>query len=101
MTPADVTERGGRGDCPQCSEAVRLFSAMLGGFAGGIALVFCATGGVFIGGGVVRHLGTAFDGAAFRRRFVDMGRFTDYLAAIPTFLVTHPTPALLGLAHAV
>ncbi len=101
MTPAGVTERGRRGDCPQCSEAVRLFSAMLGGFAGGIALTFCAQGGVFIGGGVVRHLGTAFDGAAFRRRFVDMGRFTDYLSAIPTFLVTHPTPALLGLAHAV
>lgn len=101
MTPAGVTERGRRGDCPQCSEAVRLFSAMLGGFAGGMALVFCAQGGVFIGGGVVRHLGTAFDGAAFRRRFIDMGRFTDYLAAIPTFLVTHPTPALLGLAHAV
>jgi glucokinase len=101
MTPAAVTERGSRGDCPQCSEAVRLFSAMLGGFAGGIALVFCARGGIFIGGGVVRHLGTAFDGAAFRRRFVDMGRFTDYLAATPTYLVTHPTPALIGLAHAV
>jgi glucokinase len=74
---------------------------MLGGFAGSMALTFCAWGGVFIGGGVVAHLGAAFDGAAFRRRFVEKGRFTSYLADVPAFLVTHPTPALLGLAHAV
>lgn len=101
MTPAGVTKGATRGDCPQCAEAARLFSTMLGGFAGGMALAFCARGGIFIGGGVVRRMGTAFDDAAFRRRFVDMGRFTDYLTAIPTFLVTHPTPALLGLVHAV
>ncbi|MDX9861857.1 MAG: glucokinase [Rhodospirillales bacterium] len=101
MTPAGVTKGATDGDNPQCAAAARLFSTMLGSFAGGMALTFCARGGVFIGGGVVRRMGTAFDGAAFRRRFIDMGRFTDYVAAIPTFLVTHPTPALLGLAHAV
>lgn len=100
-TPAGVTRRAARGDCPQCSEAARLFSAMLGGFAGGMALAFCARGGVFIAGGVVGHLGSAFDGAAFRRRFVGTGRHSGYLADIPTFLVTHPTPALLGLVQTV
>jgi len=98
-TPPDVTRRASRGDCPQCGEAARLFSVMLGGFAGGTALAFCARGGVFIGGGVVGHLGRAFDGAAFRRRFVGAGRHRDYLAATPTFLVTHPTSALVGLAR--
>lgn len=101
MTPAAVSERGARGDCPLCGEAVRLFSAMLGGFAGNVALAFCAWGGLYIGGGVVPRLGPAFDGAAFRQRFAEKGRFSSYLVDVPAFLVTHPTPALIGLAQAV
>ena len=101
IAPADVSRRGAGGDCPQCGEAVKLFSAMLGGFAGNVALTFCAWGGLYIGGGVVPHLGTAFDGDAFRQRFAGKGRFAPYLVDVPAFLVTHPTPALIGLAQAV
>jgi len=100
ITPAIVSQRGAGGD-PLCGEALRLFSAMLGGFAGSMALTFCAWGGVFIGGGVVPHLGPTFDRAIFHQRFVEKGRFTPYLLDVPAFLVTHPTPALIGLAHAV
>lgn len=101
ITPAAVSQRGASGACPLCGEAIRLFSAMLGSFAGSMALAFCAWGGVFIGGGVVGHLGPAFDSAAFHQRFVAKGRLTPRLVDVPAFLVTHPTPALIGLAHAV
>lgn len=99
--PAKVAHRGRSGECPCCVEALKIFSALFGTFAGDMALTFCARGGVFIGGGVVPKLGAGFDGAAFRRRFEDKGRFSNYLRAIPTLLITHETPALVGLAHAV
>ena len=36
----------------------------------------------------------------FRERFEAKGRFHDYLAAIPTYVVTHRLPAFLGCAAA-
>ncbi len=33
-----------------------------------------------------------------RRRFEEKGRFSDYLAEIPTFVIRHPEPAFVGLA---
>jgi glucokinase len=43
-------------------------------------------------------LGDYFDRSAFRKRFEDKGRFSDYLSSIPTYLIVAETPALRGLA---
>ncbi|MSO71841.1 MAG: glucokinase [Alphaproteobacteria bacterium] len=85
----------------QEAEAVaarRIFSAMLGTVAGDLALTLGARGGVYLAGGVALNLGAGFDRALFRRRFEAKGRLSDYLALIPTSLITHTTPAFLGLA---
>ena len=66
--------------------------------AGDLALTLGAQGGVFIAGGIVPRLGETFTKSAFRERFEDKGRFKYYLKAIPTFVITHETPALIGLA---
>lgn len=97
-TPALVTAAAkADGQGPE-ARAVAMFAEILGGVAGDVALTFGARGGVFIAGGVVPALDDLFDAAAFRARFEAKGRFGDYLAAIPTHLVTAPTPALLGLS---
>jgi glucokinase len=83
----------------QSVKAVRMFCAMLGTVAGNLALTFAARGGVYIAGGIVPRLGVAaLEAAGFRERFEAKGRFNRYVAAIPTSLITHPVPALLGLA---
>ncbi len=98
MTPAKVTRRAlGRRD-PAAAGALRMFSEMLGTVAGNLALTLGARGGVYIAGGIVPRLGTGFAAAAFRRRFEDKGRFSAYLGPIPTYLITHKTPAFAGLA---
>jgi glucokinase len=56
-------------------------------------------GGCFISGGIVPQISRFFLQSRFRERFEAKGRFCSYLATIPTWLVTHPTPAFLGLAH--
>ena len=81
---------------PQCREAVVLFCAMLGTFAGSVALTYGALGGVYIMG----HCAQVSSSSATRRSasaFEFKGRYRNYLAAIPTYVVKHPAPALLGL----
>ena len=72
---------------------------MLGTVAADIALILGARGGLYIGGGVVPRLGEFFDRSPFRARFEQKGRFSDYLARIPTFVIDAPFPALLGAAR--
>ena len=44
------------------------------------------------------RLGGVFASSRFRERFERKGRLSPYLAAIPTYVVTNPTPAFIGLA---
>jgi glucokinase len=81
-----------------CREAVDMFCAMLGTVAGNLALTLGARGGIYVAGGIVPKLGAGFAASAFRDRFESKGRLRPYLARIPTYVVTHPFPAFLGLA---
>jgi glucokinase len=95
LTPAEVTQSDDR----LCREAVAGFTAMLGSVAGDLALILGAVGGVYIAGGIVPRLGVRFAESDFRRRFEEKGRFRDYLAQIPTWVIKHPNPALVGLSN--
>ena len=83
---------------PLCREATAMFCAMLGTVAGNLALSLGAQGGVYIAGGIVPKLGSRFAESAFRERFEAKGRMRPYLAAIPTYVITHRLPAFLGCA---
>ena len=96
----DIVEFGLAGSDPACSQTLDLFCALLGGFAGSVALILGARGGVYIGGGIVPRLGDRFFASSFRARFEAKGRFRDYLAAIPTPLITDTLAALTGTALA-
>jgi glucokinase len=97
LTPPAITRRAQKGDRLAC-EAVAMFCAMLGSTAGNLALIYGAVGGVYIAGGIVPKLGQLFDTKLFRERFIDKGRYRRYLTPIPTYVITHPLPALIGLA---
>lgn len=97
-SPAQITDRQIGETEPLCREAVDLFCALLGTEASNLALTLGARGGVFIAGGIVPRLGTRFAQSRFRARFEDKGRFASYVAAIPTYVMTAPIPAFLGLA---
>ena len=100
LVPADITDRALTGSCRHCVEVLELFCGMLGTAAGNLALTLGARGGVYIGGGIVPRLGDFFDRSAFRARFEAKGRFSDYLATIPSWVITAVNPALRGVAAA-
>ncbi|OAN51427.1 glucokinase [Paramagnetospirillum marisnigri] len=97
-TPDVITSRGLDGSCAISRETVDTFFAMMGTAAGNLALTTGARGGVFIAGGILPRMHEAFQASGFRARFEAYGRFQPYLAAIPTWLITHPLPAFIGLA---
>ncbi|MQA64687.1 MAG: glucokinase [Alphaproteobacteria bacterium] len=99
MKPGVIAREARHANDPRALEAVAMFSALAGQFAGDLALTFGARGGVYVAGGVIPRLGTAFDTGLFRRRFEAKGRFGSWLQRVPTWLITHPRPAMPGLAR--
>lgn len=96
--PSEITRHGLTGGDPQAAETLQLFSVYLGRLAGDFALMFMATGGVFLAGGISEKLLPALKSCGFRHAFEDKAPHKDLLAAIPTFVVTHPFAALVGIA---
>lgn len=97
-TPEGIARRALDGSSPFCAEALAMFCAMLGTAAADLALAFGAKGGVFIGGGILRRYRRYFADSPFRTRFESKGRYSAYLAAIPTYLILREDAALLGAA---
>jgi glucokinase len=79
-------------------DCVMLFARLFGRFAGDLALMFKALGGVYVGGGVARRIGALLDDATFREAFEDHPPYAHLLRRIPTILITLDEPGLLGCA---
>ena len=94
----EITRRALAGGDAVCSDALDAFCAMLGTAAGNVAVTLGAMGGIYIGGGIVPRLGEYFDRSGFRARFEDRGRFSSYLAGIPTFVITAEQATFTGVA---
>jgi len=101
LTPPQLIAAARERQDPDCRAALDLFFRFLGSFAGNLALTHGARGGVFIGGGIVPRLVTELQGSRFRERFEAKGRFTAYLAGIPSFVIDSAvSPALIGASRA-
>jgi glucokinase len=84
---------------PLCLEVLECFCGMLGGAAANLAVTLGAFGGIFIGGGIVPRLGEWFRTSPFRARFEAKGRFSGYIADIPTYVISTPHVAFDGVAN--
>ncbi|WP_454786090.1 glucokinase [Legionella sp. WA2024007413] len=84
--------------CTIAEATVAQFFEILGSFAGDLALIFAAFGGVYIAGGIVPRLITLLHGSDFRSCFEEKGRFSDFNAKIPTYVITAEQPGILGAA---
>ena len=91
-----IIARARAGDA-QAREAISIFSGLLGGFAGDMALLFAARGGVFLNSPLLEAIGELLDRQAFVRRYRAKGRMSAYLADLPVFSMPG-RPALLGLS---
>jgi glucokinase len=95
-TSEEVTRAGLTGDA-LAHKTLRLFARLLGRFAGDLALIFGATGGVFIGSGIAPTIADLLNSGDFRAGFEDKAPFASLMAGIATFVIMRPEPALAGL----
>lgn len=98
FSPEDITAAALSGSDKRCKEALDMFCAILGGAAADLVLTLGARSGCYIGGGIVPRLGEYFARSPFRSRFEAKGRFSKYVSAVPTYVITAENPALRGLA---
>lgn len=98
LTDHEITAAALAGTDALCTQVLDVFCEMLGTVAGNLAITLGCSGGVFLIGGILPRFVERFAASGFRTRFENKGRFADYMRAIPTYLVTHENPALLGLA---
>jgi len=98
VTPEDVTRLAAQRE-PLARKTLQMFFAMLGTVAGDLALTTGALGGVYIAGGIVPRLVDTLAQSQFRARFETKGRYSDYMAAIPTYVITTALPAFRGLKY--
>jgi len=94
---AGITRAAAAGECAVCRAALDMFCALLGDFAGNVALTFGAGGGIYIAGGIVPRLHEELLRSAFRTRFEGKGRMRAYVEPIPVNVVMHKDPAFVGL----
>ncbi len=96
--PAEIAEKARSRACPHCLNAVRVFIELLARFAGDMGIVFGATGGVYLRGGVIASLAPMIDGDRFREIFTDKEPVAGFAHAIPVFLMTSEDAVMRGLA---
>ena len=97
--PAEITKTALADPDSPCGATLARFCAILGAVAGDIALTTGARGGVYIAGGIAPRILPFLKASPFRQRFERKGRFKDYMADIPTWVITHKHAALLGAAR--
>ena len=100
LAPQEITRRALDAHDATALATLDTFCAMLGTFAGNVALMLGARGGVFIAGGIAQQLGDHFIASRFRERFEAKGRARDYMSGIATGLIIAPHAALAGAGAA-
>lgn len=98
LSAAEIFAASLDGD-PRAGEAVETFFEILGQVAGDLALALGANDGIFIAGGVAQRYPEKLANSRFRSGFERKGRHRSLMERIPTQLITHEHPGLLGAAY--
>ncbi|HKU78425.1 MAG TPA: glucokinase [Rhodanobacteraceae bacterium] len=96
--PAAISAAAIAGDDPIACEALSMFCAMLGSFAGDLAIMFKAGGGVYLAGGILPFVRDFLLASDFRARFLNKGVMRPFLANVPVRLIEHGQLGVFGAA---
>ncbi len=85
--------------CPLCRHVLDLFLSILGSEAGNLALKVYATGGIYLGGGILSRIAEKISYKGFLENFCRKGQMADLLATIPVHVILKRDAALIGAAR--
>jgi glucokinase len=99
--PEQITQAAMNGTSSLAAETARLFVSLYGAEAGNLALKYCATAGLWLGGSIAESLLDLFRGNVFLDAFAHHGppRIREMLAKIPIRLIKFELNGLYGAAN--
>jgi glucokinase len=97
-TPEAVTAAAAACSESQAVEAVEIFCASLGSFAGSLAMAFMTVGGVYLAGGFLYSMFTLLERSAFEERFLHGRSVHALLSQVPVWVTEHGRMGVLGAA---
>lgn len=86
-------------ECAICREVMEMFIRYLAEECGNLVLKFKATGGIFIGGGIIPGLVPIIHEEYFLKQFSNFGRFRNFLQSVPVYIILNKKAPLLGAAY--
>lgn len=98
---ADISASAIDGADEKAIEAVNLFLILLARIAGDMALITLASGGIYIAGGIPQKIQSFVNNKQFRDEFENKAPHRHILEKYAICMVTHPNPAMAGLAACV
>jgi len=98
-TPGEVTAAAAACSDARAVDAVQIFCASLGSFAGSLAMTFMTTGGVYLAGGFLHSMFTLLERSAFEERFLHGRSVRAFLAQVPVWVTEHGRNGVLGAAQ--
>ena len=99
LTPAEVTNVDGH-DASGCIDTIMTFWDIMASVCGDFVLSHGATAGVYLAGGIAPKLMKHIDPVRFRARMEDKAPLSAMVRGVPSRIITHPYPALIGAANA-
>lgn len=97
---AAISRLGLEGSDPLCSRALEIFVRGFGAHAGNLALLFRASGGVYLAGGIAPKILEALRNGPFLPAFREKGRLSELVKSVPVRVITNTDAGLIGAASA-
>jgi glucokinase len=97
-TPSAVTRAALAADDAAATEAVQVFCGLLGSFAGDLVLLYGASGGVYLAGGILPQILPLLLASTFAERYFNKGVMRAYLQQVPVRLIEHGQLGVIGAA---
>lgn len=98
-TPSAITQAAsGTADDADAVEAVQVFCGLLGSFVGDLVLLYGATGGVYLAGGILSQILPLLLASTFAERYFNKGVMRAYLEQVPVRLIEHGQLGVIGAA---
>jgi len=95
---AVIGQCGEDGSSQLCVETLTMFASAYGAETGNVALKVLAVGGMYLGGGIAPKAKKTLAAGGFMQAFLDKGRLSPVLEAMPVRIILDDTCALQGAA---
>jgi glucokinase len=96
--PAAITAAACAGTNVRAAETLELFCGWLGSFLGDLAMLYGATGGIYLAGGFLSQIVEFVERSTFVSRFLDKGVMRPFLQTVPVHVVDHARLGVIGAA---